>query len=151
MRNTKHEAECLRAGLVGGWRTAAEIIAWADDVLASDPESPREVVEIALASRQPRETLAALLRSIPGGVDRVAVMRECLSDLRRWMGNDIDRGAQVAHYLYALAGSDLLPVSEFGSEPYGLDDNFSLARAGSYGTLLDAMAHLQKWLDAHSQ
>ena len=125
MRDTKHEAERLRAGLVGGWRTASEVIAWADEVLASEPEPPREVVEVSLASRQPRETLAALLRSIPGGFDRVAVMRECLADLRRWMGTDIDRGERVAHYLYALAGSDLLPVSEFGTEPYGLDDSSS--------------------------
>jgi hypothetical protein len=150
MRDIKAEAERLRLGLQGGWRDIAEVVAWADDVLTSEASPPPQIVVLSLSRQQPRDGVIELLRELPGIVDRIAIMRECLGDLRLWVGQDPQRGEQVARYLYTLAGSDALPEAYFGREPFSLDDHFALARTGTYGTPEAALAYLVEWLDEQS-
>ena len=149
MRDIKAEAERLRLGLLGGWRDIAEVVTWADDVLAAETNPPPQIVDLSLGRRQPREIVIDLLHEIPGSVHSIAIMRQCLADLRQWVGNDPKRGEQAARYLYALAGSDLLPEADFGPEPFFLDDHFALA--GKVGTNTDALKYLIQWLDAQSR
>jgi len=150
MRDIKAEAERLRLGLQGGWRGIAEVVAWADDVLASEASPPAQIVELSLGRHQPCEGVIELLREVPGDVDNIAIMRQCLAELRLWVGKDPQRGEQVARYLYALACSDLLPEAHFGHEPFSLDDHFALARTGVYGSAEAALTYLVEWLDAQS-
>jgi len=150
MRDIKAEAERLRFGLQSGWRDIAEIVAWADDVLASETNPPPQIIDLSLARQQPRESVIELLREIPGSVDNTAIIRHCLADLRRWVGDDLERGEQAARYLDALACSQMLPEAHFGSEVFGLVDHFALARSGTYGTVEGALACLVEWLDAQS-
>jgi hypothetical protein len=149
MRNIKAEAERLRIGLRGGWRTIAEIVAWADDILISEPSPPPQIIDLSLSRMSHPVDVAYLLDDIPGMIDRVAIMRECLVDLRRWMGDDGDRGEQAAESLYILANVGMLPETEFGEGPLGFHDMFYLAKAGVYGTVLDALNYLKDWLDTN--
>jgi hypothetical protein len=149
MRDLKTEAERLRVGLLGGWHTAAKVIAWADEVISSEFEPPWQVIDLALTRDRHLKALDKLLQAIPGETDQVAVMRQCLAEVRRWVGEDADRGERAAKFLYLIAGTDLLPEAVFGYEPWSLDDHFYLARSGIYGTPQEALAHLQKWLDQH--
>ncbi len=150
MRNIKDEAEKLRIGLLGRWRTIPEIMAWADDILMSELSPPPQIIDLSMSKMRHPVDVAHLLDDIPGIVDRVAIMRECLGDLRSWMGDNTDRGEQAARYLYTLANAGMLPETEFGYEPYGFDDMFSLARTGVYGTVMDALKYLQDWLGTNS-
>jgi len=77
-------------------------------------------------------------------------MRQCLAEVRRWIGEDANRAERAAKFMYSLAGTDFLPEAVFGFEPYSLDDHFYLALSGIYGTPHEALARLQEWLDKHS-
>jgi len=151
MADLKPEAERLRIGIVAGWRPVQDAIAWADRIIAESTEPPAQVLEIALAASRTRHEVGTLLRAVPGAADPVAVMRACLADLRRWIGDNPERGETAARYLFAIAGSEELPVEAFGSQPYGLDDSFALARQGTYGTVEEAHQALVEWLERHSR
>ncbi len=117
--------------------------------MVSQPR-PVHFIDISLAGNQQAEQIAELLGAIPGIADPVTVMRRCLGDLEKWIGTDCDKAQHVATYLNSLAGTALLPEPHFGPEPYFLDDNFTLARQGTYGSLEDAFSELREWLRKHA-
>jgi len=146
----KEEAERLRLGLMGGWRSVKEVVDWADSVVAGFQHPPAHFIDISLSENQRVETIAELLGAVPGIADPIAVMRRCLGDIEKWVSDDCEKAQQVARYLHSLAGTALLPEPHFGSEPYFLDDNFALARQGTYGSLEDAFSELRSWLKKHT-
>ncbi|NTW37496.1 MAG: hypothetical protein HGB17_15555 [Syntrophobacteraceae bacterium] len=152
MRNIKAEAERLRIGLLGRWHTIPEIVVWADDILMSELSPPPQILDISLSRKRHPEDVAHLLDEIPGMVDRVAIIRECLVDLRRWIGDDQDRGEQAAQYLYALASAGIFPDSKFRHESFSFYNKFYFARTGdgADGTVLDVLRDLQDWLDVNA-
>lgn len=147
----KEEAERLRIGLVGGWKSVKDIVAWADCIVESVQEPPIHFIDISLSENRRTEEVAELLGNVPGLADPIAVMRRCLGDLKHWIGNDYGRAQQAAEYLRTLAGTSSLPEGHFGPEPYFLGDNFALARQGTYGSLADAFSDLLNWLKKHAR
>jgi hypothetical protein len=71
--------------LVSGSRTVADVIAWADSVIAADPQPDIEVIEIAATSRRQPADLSVLLRNVAGECDRLTVIR-CWKTGSRWQG-----------------------------------------------------------------
>jgi hypothetical protein len=150
MAGQKEEAEVLRHGLMAGCRTVADVIAWADSVIAVDPRPDIAVIEVASSSRLRPADISALLRNVAGDYDPVAVIRRSMTDLRRALAADPARGPQIARWLYELATSGEVPEDEFGSDPYALEDWFSLAGSG-IGTYDNAVRELDAYLARHAR
>ena len=142
----KHEAERLRVGIAGGWVPIATAVAWADRIILEDPSPDSAIIDVALASKQSRSEVAALLGHIGGETDALAARKQALGDLLDWIGQDVDKGGSAARYLYQLACSGLMPEEHFGWEPYALEDAFDLARQGIHGTVNDALQEVRAYL-----
>src|SRR5262245_46722482 len=150
MPSQKEQAEVLRHGLDAGLRTVADVVAWADGIIAADPQPDFEVIEVACGGhRRPREVIA-LLRKVGGECDSALVIRRVMQDLRAVLAADQARGPAIAAWLYRLACTEELPGDQFGLEPYSLEDGFALARSGAYGTFADAVRDLDAYLERHA-
>jgi hypothetical protein len=148
--NQKEQAEVLRHGLQVGIRTVADAVAWADAIVAADPQPDFAVIEVACSGRRrPREVIA-LLREVGGECNAIDVIRRAMADLRSALATDPARGPEIASWLYRLAIDGDLPEEHFGLEPYSLEDFFELARAGTYGTFADALRDLDAYLEQHA-
>jgi hypothetical protein len=73
MPTLRDEAETLRLGLLMGLVHPEGIIAWADRGVAEEPTPPIELIDISLASGQPPDELARLLKIVPGPADLASV------------------------------------------------------------------------------
>lgn len=150
MPNQKEQAEVLRCGLQAGVRTVADAVAWADSIIAADPQPDIAVIEVACGGlRRPGE-MVSLLREVGGESDRVTVIRRAMADLRSALLANPARGPEIAGWLYQLATTGELPEEQFGQEPYSLGDWFALASAGTYGTIADAVRALDAYLERYA-
>jgi hypothetical protein len=151
MANLKEEAERLRIGIRGGWLTAADAVAWADNVIAEASRPDSALLQVASAVNRPREEIATLLAAMPGSADRIAVMRRCLADLLKTLEREPPLARDAARWLEAAANGGELPELAFGTEPTALDEAFGLAEAGVYDTVDSARERLMAFLRAHAR
>jgi len=147
----KEDAEVLRHGLLAGCRTVADVVAWADSIIAADTRPDIAIIEVATSARRSRGDVMALLRTVPGDYDPVTVVRRFMADLRVALTAEPNRGPEIADHLYQLAISGELPLEQFGQEPYSFGDRFDLAQSGIYGTNEDVLRALDAYLARHSR
>jgi len=147
----KEDAEVLRYGLIAGTVSVAEVVAWADRVIAAEAAPGGTLLDVAMAGRMLPADVAGLLKGLPGDADRIRVMRRVLWGMLQALRQDPDRGEDIAGTLYRLATGGDLPSAAFGSDPFGLDDAFELARKGHYGTRTDAIEGLRTYLEQHAE
>ena len=150
MVNYKEEAEFLRWGLLAGYVTVREVVAWADAVISQEPAPDPSIIEIALAGRRPPADVVALLRDVPGDADPIPVRRRLLARMRQALDSDPTQGERIARWLYQLAAHGELPEEAFGWQAFGLDDTFELARTGGYGSYAAAVTELREYLHRHT-
>jgi hypothetical protein len=143
----KSEAARLKLGIAWGWVPVSSAVAWADAIITARDAPPAAVLDISLGGQLSAGQMAALLEAVPGAHDEAAALRGTLQDLRRWIGDDFSRSEQAAHWLYAAAASGDLNAVALGIDVYGLEDAFSLARSGQWGTLAEAHARVISDLD----
>jgi hypothetical protein len=151
MPGQKEQAEILRQGLMVGTRTVADAVAWADAIIAADPQPDIAIIEVATSSPGLPSEVSALLRDVAGEYDPVTVLRGAMSDLRRALANDPGRGPEIARWLYELAISGELPEREFGWDTYRLENYFALASSGIFGTVDGAVRELDAYLERHAR
>ena len=151
MPGQKEQAEVLRHGLMAGTLTVADVIAWADSVIETDPQPDIAVIEVATSARRQAADVSSLLRNVAGECDPVVVLRRSMSDLRLALATNPSRGPQIARWLYQLATNGELPESEFGIDAYMLEDWFALASSGTFGTHEGAVKELDAYLAQHAR
>src|SRR5438093_10536397 len=151
MANQKEQAEVLRHGLLAGVCTVADVVAWADGIIAADSKPDIAVIEVSTSGLRRTADVIALLREVPGECDPVIVIRRAMANLRSALAANPARGPEIARWLYQLATSGELPEEHFGQEAYALEDWFALASSGTYGTYADALRHLEAYLERHAR
>jgi hypothetical protein len=151
LQRQKTDAEALRLGLIAGYVTVGEVVAWADDVIVADPAPDHSVIEVALAAKRLPADVIRLLGEVLGEVDVRAARRALLGRMLAILTVDPSQGERIAAWLYSLSRHGELPEDEFGCEPRSLDDDFELARAQVYGTIESATERLRDYLRAFSQ
>jgi hypothetical protein len=140
-------AEYFRLALLAGRVTNADIVRWADEIIAASSTPDPRIIEVSLGSRLDSSAMGRLLASLSGpGQSRAAAFR-FLTELRNDHRSGAVSGQQIARTVEAL-GEFLMLSEPLASEMMGLDDGFVLAIAGTYGTLDEADRHLQLFLDA---
>ena len=147
----KDDAERLRIGVRGGWIRIQEAVAWADNQIERTPQPHLALIDLALAHNRNREEVAGLLDMVPGSANVLLVMRRCLSDILEVVERDPTRGADAARWLDSAAHRGDLPESDFGFEPFMLNDVFALAEQGICGTVGEALDRLMDFLREHAR
>ena len=141
----KEQAEAVRLGLIAGFRDVTDAVRWADGVIAADPAPDAEIADIALAAGRDRHQVISLLAAVPGRCDTTVAMRRLLRELLEAFDAEPTRGEQIARWLYSFAVAGNLPESEFGLDPFSLEDIFVGAKAG-WNTDDQAFAALREYL-----
>ena len=134
MSRTTDEAGDLRVGYQLGLVSRHEVIAWADDVIASAAEPPYEVIELALMSSAHPQDILSKLRELSPAVTTVSVLPRVLGNLAYRLRDNPALGRGVARALwvvYVESGYDVPP--ELNSICC-FDEDYALAEEGGYGT-----------------
>jgi hypothetical protein len=107
----KLEAERLRLGILYGWRTPRDAVAWADTQIAELSEPGRNLIDLSLAAREDPWVVADLLSAVPGRVEAGLAMRAALGDLLALVLAAPERAAEVACMLNGLRWDVDLPAA----------------------------------------
>ncbi len=108
----REEAETLRLGLMMGLVQPGEVVSWADQVVAEMADPPIEVIDVAVATRQPPDELARLLKRVPGPADLMAAAHRVLGILQaRAVGYDLALGS-IADMLWVYSSEAVIPEAE---------------------------------------
>jgi hypothetical protein len=142
----KEQAETLRLQMIFGLKTVADVVVWADSVVAADPVPDAELLELATCGRCTATKVWEMLNAVRGECDRIVVSRRILADLRKLLTADSSRGESIACSLHEVWMRGFLPESEFGWGPSFLEEYFALAKSGSYGTMESAIGELDSFL-----
>ena len=136
------EAENLRLLLDAGIASMDEVVAWADQVILASPGYDDDLTEVSLAAKAPRDEMDRRLSRLGEGADPAEAIRNLAARIHQALLSDTSRAGDFARVLdrFWFEEWPRLP-SEF-SFMAGLDDEFSLAESGSYGSMKEAIENL---------
>jgi hypothetical protein len=137
MTNTvRNQAAALRIGLLAGYVAPAEVVAWADRLVASDTgRAVPALFDISLSAGHSAADTVSLLTPLAAGAEPRAVGRAVASLIhRRLAARDMD-AASAARALYLTMLEGYSPDSDFESRVYAFDDGIDLALRGIHGTV----------------
>lgn len=128
----REEAETLRLGLLMGLVEPEEVVAWADRVIIELAAPPIEVIDIAMASRQPADEVARLLARVPGPADFTAAAHRALGILQeRFLAGNLPLEV-VADMLYVYSTAAKIPEAERQMAAIFIDEYYL---SSYYGTI----------------
>ena len=128
------DAAALRVGLRLGLLGVEDVVKWANEQIAALDRPPATLLDLSLMGDSPPVEVHARLREISAGVSSLDILPSVLARGVGQLRADPSLGPTVARGLYELyveADYDVPP----GLEEIGrLDDAYSLAKQGTYGT-----------------
>lgn len=147
MQTIRNQAQALRAGLIGGFVTIPDVIAWADVLVGEDRggDAP-QLFDLALLRPGAVAEAVSLLGEVPGEWHPGAVGREIATLLYRGMANGELSERQTARALFAATLEGLAPDEEFANMAYYFDDGVDLAAQGVYGSLAAVRTEMLEYL-----
>jgi hypothetical protein len=143
----RNEAELVRRGLLARYLTVAEAVAWADSVIAREPQPPIEVIELALAGTRRPEDAAGELRPLTAGIPASALLAEMVGHMRAVLERDEQRAPVIAWNLFHLALSGVLPARTELADLYSVAYEFDPEEAAWASSRDDAVRYLHQTLE----
>ena len=143
----KDLAEFYRLALACGLGAPADVVKWADGIVAADARPDVVFLDLACAAHQPAAAVQTLPHDVPGAAD-TAIVTACLLDLavRRVREGGVS-ALDMTQRLYALARKD--PLLDGVANTLGwLEDDYALARDGLFGTVAEVDARVVEFLGA---
>jgi hypothetical protein len=143
----KEQALALRLGILSGYATVQDAVAWADGIISADllDEAP-QALNLSLLPSSNWADAITLLGQVPGDAVSQDVGRDCA----RLMQCRIESGTldvqTAARAMFRLEIEGFSPDAEFTGMAYYLDDAFDLASSGTWGTLDDVERELRSFL-----
>jgi len=147
VRTIREKAQALRAGLIGGYVSISDVVAWAVALIGED--SGREAAQLFdLALLRPDDVAQAvsLLGEMPGECSPGNVGRDIAALIRKGMVTGRLTERQAATALYVAVQEGFAPDAEFEQMAYHFDDGVDLAERGVYGKLADLRAEILEYL-----
>jgi hypothetical protein len=144
--DVKEQAESLRVGLLAGYVSPTEVVAWADGLIAAGGVPEPELIEVSLGGGKPVDELARALSAMRGQARRPRLAGVILRQMAAAVRRDATTARAVAHQLYQMWLDDLVPSAEARAQMGRLDDAFALAESGTWGTLDEVQAELVAFL-----
>ena len=143
----RDKALALRAGVICGYVSIPDVVAWADGLIAEDrSRDAPQLLDLALLRPADLGQAVSLLGEVPGEWNSVTVGR----DIARLVHGALTGGKfterQAATALRVAVREGLSPDAEFESMAYYFDDAVDLALQGVYGNLSDLRAEMIEYL-----
>lgn len=142
MKPYAQEAENLRLLFDAGIASVDDVIAWADRTVLTLPEYDDDLVEISLGAKVPMAEMDSRLRRVGAGADHYEAIRNLAGRMHRSLMSDrslAQNFARVLEHIWVECGYKVPKDLSFMA---GIDDAFSLAESGTYGSLDDAIDRL---------
>jgi len=158
--DTKERAEYFRFGLMLGVHTVSDVVRWADSEIKRQVKPPYIFIELSLMEHSSPKDVRTKLNKFPGSVDKSKILRKILPKLLGHMyfllSHHPEYGPTLANNLYQIyveldqeLGYFSLPQELYPM--LALDDQYSLAQQGTYGTeqevLQDFLAFLKPYAE----
>jgi hypothetical protein len=146
MATLKEEAETCRLGVLVGLYSVAEVEAWALRHVETEVHANTAILGVFHSRNELPEDIAAKLVAVAGPDCRAAAVRHLYFDLNRRLHERPDEASLILNMLKALVyigGADERESSEIDR----LDDTFTLAVTGTYGTVSEARKEMALFLD----
>src|SRR5687767_4871764 len=102
MSAVKEQAEALRLGLLAGYVTPDEVVAWADGLIAAGGVPEPELIAVSLGGGKPVAELARALDAFRGEVSRPRLVRVILGQMARAVRREAAAGPAVARQLFQM-------------------------------------------------
>lgn len=141
-------AEAYAIGLDAGLVTAAEIGAWADQIILAEAKPAFAFIEVSAAG-QDEDALVAALRSVPGVADGDGRRNLVFAMMRRSLAREPAMGRRIARMLELMALAEDVPNPGAGSQMSWFDDAFDLADRRIWGTHESVLDELRRFLEEH--
>ena len=151
MADIKHQAEAFRVGLLAGYVEPAEVITWADQVIAAGDVPRPGIIEVSLAGSKPVAELAHALGEIEGATNSSRLAWLIFRQMAAAVRHNPAVAPQVARTLHQMYLGNLVPSAEARVQMSRLDDAFELAASGAWGTPNEAQAELVAFLSEWSE
>jgi hypothetical protein len=144
----REQAEALRLGLIGGWATMPQVVAWADRLILEDRASEiPALLELCLLAPEAIADAVSLLGSVPGDRSQAQVGRYVAGLIyERLKAGDIST-ERAARALYVTTIDGYAPDLEFQEMAYTFDDRVDLALQGTYGTIQETRDEMLRYLE----
>ena len=147
MTTLKLQAEVLRIGILGGYVSPEEAIAWADALIESLSPAPADLIEVSLSGGR-RDDVASALAQVSGSFDEESLRRTLLRKMADIAFSRPQFCRQIARALYQLAVEGRAPTRADESAMFTFDDAYDLAESGAFGTIEDVDAELREYLSS---
>lgn len=144
--NLRNRAEALAVGLEIGATNLADVLAWADGIIAAEEHPHWTICELATMGKSYEPDVIRALREVPGEVDEAWVRQDVVRTLARGLAEDRSRADKIAEALYHLAMAERLPEEELRPVAWWAWDALSLADGGIGHETRDQV--INKMLDA---
>jgi hypothetical protein len=147
MGTLKEQALALRVGLLAGYVSVADVVAWADRLIVGDQAGAvPQALDLALLRPEGVADAITLLGQVPGDAAAPAIGRSAARVIY-WRlasgGIDTERAARA---LYRLMREGFAPDPEFESMAYTFDDTVDLVKQGVYGTVDEVRVQMLAYL-----
>ena len=144
----KAEAEALRIALISGFMTAADVVRWADAVIAEVDGFPDEITDVSLA-RDPKALISALAR-VPGTLQPQVTAARLFAWMRSALEAAPAKARVVVGTLREMALAGLAPMYAAEVRMASFEDRLELAERGSHGTAQGVFDDLRGYLRENS-
>jgi hypothetical protein len=138
----QEEAEILAVGFRLGLVDKSEIIAWADGKIAALDEPPIELIDLACLGKAHALDVLGKLRQLSSPRAPLEVVPSVFKHYTRRLRDNPNLGPIVAKGLWDFVAASNYHIPDELDEIRVFDENYRLARSGTYGTEADAYAAL---------
>ena len=135
MNSDAQDAEIMRLRLQSGLSSVANVVEWADEVIATRDNPQEWLINLSLSRTANPHDVVSILYSIAKGADRYAAIRTLLGEMFDVIIVDRGRARTFANALYQLAIENAYEFPPDLRFINGIDDEFCLATEGIYKTL----------------
>jgi|GEM_PF-1267140 len=136
------EAENLRLLFDAGIASVEDVVAWADQAILASPEYDDDLTEVSLAAKAPRDETDRRLGRLGEGADKAEAIRNLAGRIHRELLTDTSRAGDFARVMERFWFEEWPRLPSEFSFMAGLDDEFSLAESGTYGSMKKSIEDL---------
>jgi hypothetical protein len=142
MSSVAQEAACELVLLHLGVKSTADVIAWADRVIAREDKPDSLLIELSTTPPEQFNEVYEALSRLENGCAYWAAVREALSNVHDFVEQHPEIAERVAKGLCPIVMKRGPKVPDDFIFMLSCDDAFDLARAGIFGDEKSATAHL---------
>lgn len=146
----KDTAEFFRLSLLAGLCQPSAVARWADSIVGAEPSPHIAFIELCIAASQPASSVQTLLGDVPGQLTPELPVWMLLGYASRLVSSHVFTPDILLLRLYGIANLESFPERIY-FRLVTLEDCYSLARDGVYGTPAEVARDVAAFLTEYEQ